>query len=664
MKKSLYLSLAAAALLSFSACDDGDYSDWANPMTSEQQAILDAVDVTVTPVTETIDWANELGETVKVVDAKATDGYDVKYELVFTDGNVLPISDGTVVTEDLKKEVEALFGKAPVEREIEADVVAHITVGGVTVKKTVPVVFKAQLTAPHISENYYIVGGTLDWAASCATKEQKFLHSDQSVYDDPYFSIVIPASAEGDTWFAIGDDEALDAINNDNDWSKLLGTTNGNGNSGEEGHLAPRYELSDDGSFMVPNGAKFIKVDLNMLDGTYTVASLDFEKYLWVPGNAQGWNPAGAGRIVSENYDGIYTGFIYVDGGFKFTKAADWNHGDYGYAAFGNAAESGFTSSDDGNFVAEAGVYYVTVNLVDMTISSTKIEKVGLIGGFNDWAADVFLEWNAEKSCWAGDCSAVTDAGWKFRMNEDWAINLGGKSLSNLVADGANLTATGSYIELFPLRLEGVNENIYAAMDGETPVVPEDPNVEYSEYLWTPGNANGWSHDGACRLFSAEKDGFYEGFIYVDGEFKFTTQADWNGTNLGAGEEGKLTDDGGAGNLNLGTGLFFVKVDLTSMSISATEITNMNLVGDFNGWNAADDAQQMTWNAEALCYEIEGAGVNANGWKFTANNSWDINLGGVADNLAGNGDNLSLEGASIKLYPCRNASDNIYCTVE
>lgn len=653
-------------MVGFSACDDGDYSDWSKPMTSEQEELLNSVDATVQPVTTVIDWANELGEKVKVAEVAGSPNCDIEYTLVFANGATLPIdASGCVETEALKKQVEALFGKAPVEREISADVVAIISVGDVSVKKVLPIVFKAKLTAPEIADMYYIIGAPQGWSNDAALAVSiPFLHSEENVYDDPTFTVTFPAAEEGDTWFAILPGNKVDDFVG-GDWSVLLGTTSGNGNNGESGMLAPRTELSDDGSFMVPGGCKFVKVDLNMLDGTYQVAALDFEKYLWVPGNAQGWNPAGAGRIVSENYDGIYTGYIYVDGGFKFTKAADWSHGDFGYAAFGNAAESDFTSSDDGNLVAEAGVYYVTVNLVDMTLASTKIEKVGLIGGFNDWAGDVFLEWNAEKGCWAGDCSAVTDAGWKFRMNEDWAINLGGKSLANLVADGANLTATGSYIELFPLRLEGVSENIYAAMDGDTPVInPGDDTVEYSEYLWTPGNANGWNHAGACRLYSADKDGFYEGFVYVDGEFKFTSQADWNGTNYGFAEEGKLSDDGGAGNLNLGTGVYFVKVDLTSMSYSATAITNMNLVGDFNGWNAADDAQQMTWNTEALCYEISGAGVNANGWKFTANNAWDINLGGSLDKLVGNGDNLSVEGSTIKLYPCRVSADNIYCTVE
>jgi hypothetical protein len=72
----------------------------------------------------------------------------------------------------------------------------------------------------------------------------------------------------------------------------------------------------------------------------------------------------------------------------------------------------------------------------------------------------------------------------------------------------------------------------------------------------------------------------------------------------------------------------------------------------------------MTWDAENLCFSISGAGVTANGWKFTANNDWGINLGGDIADLSQDGSNLTVTGTTIKLYPCRTTSDKIYCTVE
>ncbi len=130
------------------------------------------------------------------------------------------------------------------------------------------------------------------------------------------------------------------------------------------------------------------------------------------------------------------------------------------------------------------------------------------------------------------------------------------------------------------------------------------------------------------------------------------------------GITGDFADGGDNFKATAGEGVYFVTLDMAKMTLNAVRITNMNLVGDFNGWNAADDAQQMTWNATDYCFEITGAGVTANGWKFTSNNSWDINLGGDLSALTANGDNISAVGTTIKLYPTRKTSDNIYCTVE
>ena len=77
----------------------------------------------------------------------------------------------------------------------------------------------------------------------------------------------------------------------------------------------------------------------------------------------------------------------------------------------------------------------------------------------------------------------------------------------------------------------------------------------------------------------------------------------------------------------------------------------------------------MTWNAAEYCYEATGAGVGTDGWKFRVNNDWPINLGGngngenIAD-LCANGENITIAGNTIKLYPTRKTSEKIFCTVE
>lgn len=81
----------------------------------------------------------------------------------------------------------------------------------------------------NISQNYYIIGGTKDWTADAA-KTQKFNHSDINVYDDPIFTITIPAKEGDDTWFGIVDDKACEGVAA-GDWSSVLAPVKGNGNN-------------------------------------------------------------------------------------------------------------------------------------------------------------------------------------------------------------------------------------------------------------------------------------------------------------------------------------------------------------------------------------------------------------------------------------------------
>lgn len=199
--------------------------------------------------------------------------------------------------------------------------------------------------------------------------------------------------------------------------------------------------------------------------------------------------------------------------------------------------------------------------------------------------------------------------------------------------------------------------------------------LDFAQFVYFIGATDGWSASDQ-KLESPGFDGVYTGYVYCadpngwGNEFKFQrTQGSWdNEINSGTftgGITGDFADGGGNIKATAGEGVYYVTLNLAAGTLNAVRITNMNLVGDFNGWNAADAAQQMTWNATDYCYEITGAGVTANGWKFTANNAWDINLGGDAlTDLVANGSNIAVVGTTIKLYPTRKTSDKIYCTVE
>ena len=319
----------------------------------------------------------------------------------------------------------------------------------------------------NVADAYYLVGGPEDWAGSAASKVQKFSHSNASVADDPVFTYVLEGTG-GDIWFAIGDDEACDAIAKNNDWSKLYGTTSGNGNNGMSGSLARRSSLADDGSFKVDGTSKYIRIQINMAELTYTITPLDFDPYVYFIGATDGWANAEQ-KLALTDESGIYTGFLYVADPngwgveFKFQKEA----GNWDTQLNSNTFTSitgGFEKGSDNIKAADGeGVYFVTLDMANLTLNAVKVDKMGIIGDFNGWGGDVDMTWNATDYCFEATGAGVTANGWKFRVNADWAINLGGETLGNLVANGANIGVAGNTIKLYPTRKN--SDNIYCTVE-------------------------------------------------------------------------------------------------------------------------------------------------------------------------------------------------------
>ena len=322
----------------------------------------------------------------------------------------------------------------------------------------------------NIADSYYLIGGPGEWNAASALT-MKFSHSNKSVFEDPIFTYMFDGTGS-DMWFAIGDKDAIDAIGAgaEGAWSKLLGNTDGNGENGLTGTLAPRTKLKDDGSFKVDGKAKHYRITINMLLMTFEIAELNFEPFVYFIGATDGWSKAEQKLALTDEANGIYTGFVYCadpngwGNEFKFQKeAGNWdteiNTGHMTGGITGDFADGG------GNFKANAGegVYFVTLNLGTNSIDAVKVNKMGLIGDFNGWGGDTEMTWNATDYCFEVTGAAVTAAGWKFRVNADWAINLGGATLDNLVANGDNIFVGGSTVKLYPTRK--TSDNIYCTVE-------------------------------------------------------------------------------------------------------------------------------------------------------------------------------------------------------
>ena len=314
-----------------------------------------------------------------------------------------------------------------------------------------------------IADAYYLVGGPGSWSSD---KSLKFTHSDADVFDDPVFTYVFEGNGgTGDIWFTFGDADALDAIDS-NDWNQLFGYV---GDFNMSGSFDRRNVIGAENTFHVDGSAKFYRFQVNMMTKTYTITPLDFDPYVYFIGATDGWANAEQ-KLALTDESGIYTGFLYCadpngwGNEFKFQKVpGDWdsqlNSGTFTGGISGDFADGG----DNIKANAGEGVYFVTLDLANLTLNAVKVEKMGIIGDFNGWSGDVDMTWNATDYCFEATNAGATAAGWKFRVNADWTINLGGDTLGNLVANGANIGVAGNTIKLYPTRK--TSDNIYCTVE-------------------------------------------------------------------------------------------------------------------------------------------------------------------------------------------------------
>lgn len=166
------------------------------------------------------------------------------------------------------------------------------------------------------------------------------------------------------------------------------------------------------------------------------------------------------------------------------------------------------------------------------------------------------------------------------------------------------------------------------------------------DFLYTPGDANGWSQPASAKIYPTPT-GAYESWMPLKGSFKFSTQADWNGINFGAGAEaGTLSTDGGAGNLTVSDeGYYCVRMSTVSMTWETVygPVQSWGVIGGFaaSGW--ATDVPMTTVDGQIWKATVTFAAGDE--FKFRADGAWDIQYGN-----GGNGmDDLVCDGGSVNL---------------
>lgn len=453
--------------MSMVSCTE-DYTDWANPQTNPEEEAVSFGNGSVTPE-GVINLADVTGDKVKVASIVAPtstkDTYTPSFKINFGGQSFDIDADGNMAKVDLVNYITNKYGKRPTERDIDATLDAWQSNGSTAVKMATSETFqvKAIPEAPVIEEGYYLVGDmfTTDdvngWTKGVA---KAFNHSDKDVYEDPVFTVSFETT-KADQYWKIIPKKNIDA---DDLWAP--------------GVVGPKVDGDDSMTGALTNGdakagkiakAGKYKLTINMMDYSYTLEEVNYDPFIYFIGSTDGWKSNDQKLALVDDAKGVYTGYVYLadpnNAGFefKFQRApGNWDTaiGAGTFVSFAGAA----IGVDNGNLGVNAGegVYYMDVNLSEGTITATKVETMGMIGGFNNWDGDAVMTWNAEEYCFEATNAGVTADGWKFRVNGGWDINLGG-SLNNLTAGGDNLSVAGNTVKLYPTRK--TKDNIYCTVE-------------------------------------------------------------------------------------------------------------------------------------------------------------------------------------------------------
>lgn len=408
-------------LMSMVSCTE-DFTDWAHPQTNPQEeAVAFGDNGSVTPV-DVINLADVKTETVKVASIVAPTTSNAAYTPVYKinfDGQSFDIdAEGNMATADLANYIVEKYGKRPTERDIDATLDAWMNNGATAVKMATSATFqvKAIPEAPVIENGYYLVGDmfttetTNGWTKEAA---KAFNHSDKDVYEDPVFTVSFETTKADQYWKIIpkknidsGEIWAAGVVGPkvDGDDSMTGALTNGDAKAGK-----------------IAKAGKY-KLTINMMDYTYTIEEVNYDPFIYFIGATDGWKSSDQKLALVDEAKGTYTGYVYLadpnGSGFQFKfqrKPGDWNNA-IGAGALSTFSGAATNEGDNIGVNAGEGVYYMDVNLSEGKITATKVEKMGIIGGFNNWEGDAVMTWNAKEYCFEATNVGVTADGWKFRV--------------------------------------------------------------------------------------------------------------------------------------------------------------------------------------------------------------------------------------------------------
>ncbi|MGN1212055.1 MAG: hypothetical protein ACI4TM_10240, partial [Candidatus Cryptobacteroides sp.] len=391
-----------------------------------------------------------------------------------------------------------------------------------------------------------------------------------------------------------------------------------------------------------------------------------FPDKMWLPGSHQGWNPATAPALSqSKKTKGMYQGFVDLttadasDAQFKFCIGPEWGEAskgeNFGFIdvtvetkvvsfepdsdgnkkddiEFAVVNSSTYATEGNVNIVVPSGFYYIKLDKKFGTLFMIQVKNLELIGSFSGWSG-IAMDWNAAAGTWTapGTYSLTGDDKFKVRFNSDWTYSFGGE-MGNVVLGGGDIPFTKGESTFKMIFNVGTSDFYVNALDLNMP-----------EYLVLPGNYSDhtWKEYDDFRVYLKDSDaGIYKGVVTMYNctqGFKIAKAGQWIGLNGNVADG--YTMDTSYGNGFIDDGTYAWEINLSTMTATATPVTKVGMIGDFNGWGGD---VEMTFDPETLQYVGEVTLTAGDGWKFRFNGDWAYNYGLNAEGI------LVQDGSNIK----------------
>jgi len=212
----------------------------------------------------------------------------------------------------------------------------------------------------------------------------------------------------------------------------------------------PNYGVGSTPGVLDPTGgnivspAGYYKINANASTMTYTAVAT-----VWgVIGDAspQGWNDETP--LTYSPSLRAWTGSVHLTAAsFKFRANHNWDF-NYGSTA-GNAT---LDAGGSNIAVTVESDYAFTLDLSQPNAYTYTANRWGVIGDATPggWGSDQNMTWDAANHVFTVTLDLIAGA-FKFRANDDWAVNYGGTDLNNLTQGGDNIpvTVAGNYTLTF-----------------------------------------------------------------------------------------------------------------------------------------------------------------------------------------------------------------------